>query len=307
MGRRGWLTFRTLYITVSVKNGYQEAILTKDGISESFKCPTIGKTQTYCYLFEKIISYTDYDLFVFIDDDIKINNKDLKMQFEYEFYLNHELGVLFGNRRFTYTENLAGYTKQLWGEIARPVMETFGIACGCYMGIRRTLIPEFLDFWNESVFDDTAAKRICQSRRFQLEHFPDLRYLIEPEPTNWGEFWEFSVRQYADVKTCGPWGSLLFLWACFASALAGSIIFLGWHTLTALAIFYLFVWMQFCLKKNLKSLLSGPILHGMFLFQIPFVHFNRVIKWKHLAVDTKLNKIIKVGAHSPSNHKDRCR
>jgi len=274
---------RYLEITCTITRGQQYVIVESPEVYEYYKCPTQGKTAALIYGISKI-DLDDYDVIVLVDDDVKATRLD---NFVQRFY-DPTLGVLCGNREFTNTSTIASAARHLWGVHARPIMELARIPCGALMGIRVQLIPEFLELWATTVFDDTAAAKIAKARGYTFRYDRNYRKTIDASTISLVEFWRFVVRQYADVRSIGPWKSLLCAWALalIVSALPYLIMGPSAFLLYPLGLFVPGT------RRNWRVMLALPLAHASFIIGVPYAAMVKKIKWKHRTVDLKTGAFV---------------
>lgn len=248
-----------------------------------YACPRIGKTAALAYFFEKIaVGHLEADIYILKDDDVTAPSDAIRRDFVKEFEDDPSLGVLCGNRYFTRTSTLPEAARHVWGVFAHPIMVALKIPCGAYMGIRRELIPDFLDFWRSSIFDDTKAARIAKDNGLDFDYDEGTSRLEENSTIGWRELWEFTVRQYIDVRCHGPWNYLLLVWGLTFLATV-----VAWSNIYAPPLIYTSLWLLAPIKKNLRTLLAIPIAQALFLFAIPIAGFKKSMKWKHHNYDLK--------------------
>jgi hypothetical protein len=267
-------------ITCTVKNGSQFVYV--NGCR--FRATKPGKTEALIFGLSKL-DLKEYDVILLIDDDIRVQGDVYK--FIQRFY-DPKLGVLCGNREFTNTSTVASAARHLWGLHARPVMRLAEIPCGAFMAIRTQLIPDFLALWANTVFDDTAAARIAKSRGYEFRYDKYFEKMRDPSTITWPLFWQFVVRQYADVRSIGPWKSLLCAWALalVVSAIPYMVLGPSAFLLYPLGLLYPGT------RRNWRVLLAMPLAQLSFILGVPYAALAKKIKWKHRTVDLATQRFV---------------
>lgn len=284
------MPFPYVVITATIdENGDQKAIVSIPTCNPvTLHCAKPGKTAAILEAIHALTMVPDglmaFDIILLVDDDTFVGDPMKIIQ----RFADPNLGVLCGNREFTSTRTMASATRHVWGAFARPVMKAFDIPCGAVMAFRRQLLPDLIEVWKRSVFDDTAAAEIAWQNGYTFRYTGDeLERCPDDSNISWPLFWEFVVRQYADVKAIGPWERLICAWGIGLAATVAAYYFLGWFA----PLIYLGAFLM-PIKRNWRVLLALPLAQLSFLIGVPVAGLSRRIKWKHRTVDMVTQQFI---------------
>ncbi|MCY0851644.1 MAG: glycosyltransferase family 2 protein [Thermoplasma acidophilum] len=224
----------------------------------------------------------DYNIYVIADSDIRAKRD----------WLRHlvcplsepNVGISTTFPYFYPVGGLASRVKAVWGTVGQSLMESkmtrFG--WGGSLAFRRSLLDSHMQFFAESVSDDSALTAICKSEGLRIAYVRDSRPAVY-SPETFSQFWEWSNRQTALSISASPkvfrYGVIFYFLDIFlfVSALALSVrnpLFV-----------YLFIPKLIGIYRMYdRTVLKWPSFALIFL-ALPFIYLGNLItarKMKHI-------------------------
>lgn len=214
------------------------------------------------------------DIICVIDDDVLADHtyiaKALILRFQ-----DPSLGIVSGLRQYALHHNIPAATRIVWQEFATPLMRIAKIPWGGCLAFRKQLLPDVLEHWSKSLFDDTGMSKLARAAEWKFQHAPELTLKdTGPAAPSWAQVWEFTVRQLVNVRLQGNWPAV---WATWCALVIATVAAYG--LLPPLLLLFIYFTVGFNLRlgwRGIPAVLAAQALH---LLSVPAAQFARKVEW----------------------------